>query len=124
MNYPSLLLATFAAFGASAAYYIALAKQRAAVSQAARESGRPKPGILLLELARTGLLAAVLSYLLGRLDVSGIGDAARLSLLLWVAFPCTLLTGSAIYEKVPWKLATIHAGDWAIKLLIMTAILR
>jgi hypothetical protein len=33
-----------------------------------------------------------------------------------------LLTGSVIHENVPWKLAAIHAGDWLVKLVVVTVI--
>jgi hypothetical protein len=47
-------------------------------------------------------------------------DAVRLGLALWVAFPGVLLTGSVVHEKVPWRLAAIHAGDWLVKLLLVS----
>jgi hypothetical protein len=33
------------------------------------------------------------------------------------------LTGSIMWEDVPWTLATIHAGDWLVKMVLITAIL-
>ena len=49
--------------------------------------------------------------------------AVRLGLVLWIGFPFVLLTGSTMWEDVPWTLAAIHAGDWLVKTLLMTAIL-
>ena len=34
-----------------------------------------------------------------------------------------LLTGSVMYENVPWKLAAIHAGDWFVKLILIAVII-
>jgi hypothetical protein len=33
-----------------------------------------------------------------------------------------LWTGALIHENTPWKLATIHAGDWLLKLLVVALI--
>jgi hypothetical protein len=30
--------------------------------------------------------------------------------------------GSMVWEKVPWKLAVIHAGDWLVKLIIISVL--
>lgn len=46
----------------------------------------------------------------------------RLDLGLWGAFPVVLLSGSVVHEKVPWQLAAIHAGDWLIKLALVSTI--
>ena len=46
----------------------------------------------------------------------------RLGLRLWVAFPVVLLSGSVVHEKVPWQQAAVHAGDWLVKLLLMSAV--
>ncbi len=48
--------------------------------------------------------------------------AVQLGALLWIGFPVVLLVGSVIWENVPWKLAAIHAGDWLVKLLLVTII--
>ncbi len=41
---------------------------------------------------------------------------------MWLGFPVILLSGSVIYEKVPWKLAASHAGDWLRKLLLIAIV--
>lgn len=122
VNYGAVLVAVCAAFVTSAIYYIVFARQRAALSPAARASGRPKPGVMVVELVRSTILAAVLDYLLQHTGTTTFWGALWLSLLLWLAFPFILLTGSVMYEKLPWKLAMIHAGDWAIKLVLMAGI--
>ena len=48
--------------------------------------------------------------------------ATRLATGLWAAFPVVLLAGSVVREKVPWRLAAIHGGDWLIKLLLTTGV--
>jgi hypothetical protein len=46
----------------------------------------------------------------------------RLGALIWV-FPAMILLGSVVHENVPLLLAAIHAGDWLVKLLLMSVIL-
>ena len=49
-------------------------------------------------------------------------DAVRLGLFLWIGFPVILLTGSVLWENIPWKVAAIHAGDWLVKMLVIPII--
>jgi hypothetical protein len=83
---------------------------------------RPQPLKMAAEIIRNLVLALVLAYLAQRLGVTSQIDAVYLGLLLWIGFPVILLTGSIMWENVPWKLATIHIGDWLIKLLLITVI--
>jgi hypothetical protein len=46
----------------------------------------------------------------------------RLGALVWV-FPARILLGSVVHENVSLMLAAIHAGDWLVKLLLMSVIL-
>lgn len=123
INVWAIIAAAIAAFVASAIWYAIFAGERAKLSLAASTGGRPNPVQMLIELARNLILVVTLAYFVRRLAVSTLGDAIVLALIFWVGFPLILLTGSVIYEKVPWKLAAIHAGDWLLKLLIMTCIL-
>ncbi len=45
--------------------------------------------------------------------------ALGVGLWLWVGFPVVLLTGSMLWQNVPWQLAAIHSGDWLIKLVLI-----
>lgn len=56
------------------------------------------------------------------MEVSGVGPALLVAAAAWAAFPVVLLTGSVIWEGVPWQLAAIHAGDWLLKLALMAAV--
>ena len=124
INYWAVVVSVLIAFVVSAIYYIILNKERAKVSPAAASGGnRPKPTQMFAELVRSFILAWVVAYLVGHLGITTLIDSGELALMLWVAFPVILLSGSVMYEKVPAKLAVIHSGDWIIKLLIMTAIL-
>lgn len=118
MNIWAILAATIIAFIVSAIYYIILAKQREKVSPSGKE--KPSPKQALLEILRTLVLTSILAYVAG---LSSVDNSLLLAVLLWLAFPVVLLAGSVMYEKAPVKLAVIHAGDWFIKLIIITRIL-
>ena len=66
--------------------------------------------------------ATALAVLVSGLDVSAIPAGLGIALATWVAFPVTLLAGAVIWDNVPLGLAAIHAGDWLVKLLCVTAI--
>jgi hypothetical protein len=120
----AVVVAVLAAFVMSSAWYIVFAKQRLTLSLAAAGNmNRPQPLKMLGELVRTFLLACVLAYLAVHTGVASVTGALRLGMVLWVGFPFVLLTGSIMWEDVPWKLAAIHAGDWLVKLVLITAIL-
>jgi len=74
-------------------------------------------------LVRHFVVAFALAYLVARLGIVGWKSALQLGLLLWIGFPAVLLAGSVIHDNVPWMLAAIHAGDWLVKILLMTVIL-
>lgn len=120
MNLWTVIGAAFAAFIASAVYYAVFAKQRAKLSSGKVEG--PSPIKIALELVRNLILATILSYFIKKMGVASGGEMVLVALMLWIAFPVLLLTGSIMYEKTPVKLAILHAGDWLLKLLIMLAI--
>jgi Protein of unknown function (DUF1761) len=63
-----------------------------------------------------GIYYAVLG---ARLAAAG-GVALRLA--LWAGFPFVLWVGAIVHERTPWRLAVIHAGDWLVKLLLVSVI--
>ncbi|SRR6266852_4914980 len=124
INYWAIVVAAVAAFLLSTLWYIGFAKQRAELSQTVTADVRkPQPIKMALEIARNIVLASVLAYLVARLGVTGWPAAIKFAGLLWIGFPVLLLTGSVMWENVPWKLAAIHAGDWLLKLLLMAIVL-
>jgi hypothetical protein len=108
----------------SSVWYVVFAKPRAALlGEAAPAAGeRPPVGNVVLELLRSALVAGVIAGLAAHLEVSGVGEALVLGLVLWVGFPFVLLSGSVLWDKVDWRLAGIHAGDWLLKLLVISLI--
>jgi len=79
-------------------------------------------GKLVAEFARCLILAYTVAELVGLLQVHRFFGAVHIGLFLWVAFPVILLTGSVLWDEVPWKVAAIHAGDWLVKLLVIPII--
>jgi hypothetical protein len=79
----------------------------------------PNAAKALCELFRTFVLAYVVAHLVLRLNIADWRDALRFGLWLWVGFPVVLLTGSMLWQNVPWQLALIHSGDWLIKLILI-----
>jgi Protein of unknown function (DUF1761) len=71
---------------------------------------------------RSLILAAVVAGLASKGGIDEVGSGLLLGLALWVGFPFVLWTGAMIWEKTPWKLAAIHAGDSFLKLLVIAVI--
>ena len=108
-------------FVLGAAYYAALGTQLAQVSAAAAQPGTP-PWTIAAELVRCLVLATVVVGLTAQAAVDEWTGGLVLGLALWIGFPFVLWTGAVVHERAPVKLAVIHAGDWLIKLLVVTVI--
>ncbi|MHA6785968.1 DUF1761 domain-containing protein [Pseudonocardia saturnea] len=117
MNVLAIGVAAVAAFVASGAYYGVLGSRPARLSPAYAGPGRPAAATAAVELVRNVVIALVVAWLADG-DVPVLG----LALALWIAFPAVLLAGSVFHERVPVPLAAIHAGDWLIKLLLITGV--
>ncbi len=105
---------------ASAAWYTAWGNRLAELDEAYAGGGPPAAWVLPVELARSGAVATAVALLCRSTGSQGPGSAVRLGLGLWGAFPVVLLSGSVVHEKVPWQQAAIHAGDWLVKLLLIS----
>jgi len=117
----AVVVAAVAVFVVSSVWYVVFAKARSALVAVPAEE-KPSAGKVLLELGRSALVAAVIAGLASQLELSGVGPALVLGLALFVGFPFVLLTGSVIWDGVNPKLAAIHAGDWLLKLLVISLI--
>lgn len=127
INFWAVGLAAVAGFVAAFGYYATLGGRLVAVGSNAAHgtagaADRPAPWVPLFELSKHLLLAAVVAGLVVAIDIAAWVNALVLGLALWVGFPVVLLAGSVVHEKVPWRLAAIHAGDWFAKLLIVALI--
>src|SRR5262249_10568560 len=120
LNYFALAVLTVVAFVASSVWYSPLLFGRQFLELSGGNASRqPSPTKALLELLRTFVLAFVNAELVRRLNIEDWKHALELGLLLWVGFPVILLTGSILWQNVPWQLAAIHSGDWLIKLILI-----
>jgi hypothetical protein len=122
-NYAALAVAAVASFVISSVWYVVFDRQRAqllggAVTDAPADA-RPQPWKIILELVRSLIVATVLAGLSANLGVATWMGALQLGAAAWIGFPFVLLTGSVIWDGVPWRLAAIHAGDWLVKLLVV-----
>ena len=77
----------------------------------------------VIDLLRGFLVAFVLAYLVDGTEVTTVAGAVGLAALLWLGFPVVLLIAPVIWGGEPWKLAVLHAGDWLVKLVVMSAVL-
>ena len=126
MNYWAILLSALAAFVLSYVWYSAFAEQMLRLHPLSPGTPaammRPPARKVLAEVVRSLILASVLARLVAGLGVSTWTAAAGLAVLLWVGFPFVLWTGAIMWEDVPLELAAIHAGDWLLKLVLVTVI--
>jgi hypothetical protein len=124
LNFLAIIAAAGAAFALSSVYYSVFGKQLAALSpayaDAASGTTRPSAWKLLVELVRGLVVAAVVAGLARELDITDWTGAVALGFALWIGFPIVLWVGAVMWEKVPWRLAAIHAGDWLMKVLVIT----
>ncbi|HEX9218544.1 MAG TPA: DUF1761 domain-containing protein [Gemmatimonadales bacterium] len=89
---------------------------------AAMAGAKMPGGKLVVEFARCLVLAFIIARFVALLGVASVFGAVNFGLFLWIGFPVILLTGSILWENVPWKVAAIHAGDWLVKLLVIPII--
>ncbi|MFI6507857.1 DUF1761 domain-containing protein [Streptosporangium sp. NPDC050855] len=122
LNHLAVAVATVTAFLLSTAWYTAFGARLARLSGAYATAERPPAWTVVAELGRGALVAVVLAWLTREAGVSGWPGALALAGVLWIGFPCVLLAGSVLHERVPWRLAAVHAGDWLLKLVAITVI--
>lgn len=119
----AILIATVVAFVLGGAYYAALGNQLAEVSAAAAANERTPPWQLAVELLRCLVVAAVVAGIAAQGEVDEWTGGLLLGLAMWVGFPVVLWIGAMVHERVPSKLAAIHAGDWLVKLLAVSTLI-
>ena len=78
--------------------------------------------IVVVELARSTVVAALMAGLLTAADVDDPLGGGLLGLALWF-LPVVLLTGSVFHEGTRPASADLHAGDWLLKLVAIGVML-
>jgi len=123
--YLAVVVAAVAAFVASSVWYAIFGnvwmELRGIDPATAADVGMPAWKALFV-VVQSLVVAFMLAYFVVRLGIVDWRGAVRLGALVWV-FPAMILLGSVVHENVPLMLAAIHAGDWLVKLLLMTVIL-
>lgn len=76
----------------------------------------------VIDAARGFVVAGAIVYLADAAGVTTTGGALLLAAVLWIGFPVVLLIAPVIWAGESWKLAVLHAGDWLLKLLVMTVV--
>jgi hypothetical protein len=125
MNYLAVLVAAVAAFVVSSVWYTifgnAWMELRGIDPATAANMGTPA-WTMLFVIVQSLVVALMLAYFVVHLGIVDWKGAVRLGVLVW-GFLAMILLGSVVHEGVPSMLAAIHAGDWLVKLLLMTVIL-
>lgn len=123
INFVAVLVAALAAFVVSAVWYIIFGKELAKVSAAFAEGlQKRQPWKMLVVVAQSFVIALVIAYFIGLIgNVDWLG-AVGIGVLLWVGLSAMQWVGSILWEKVPLKMAAIHAGDWLVKLVVIALI--
>ncbi len=125
INFWAVLVSAVGAFVVSSVWYTIFGTEMARLlgTASAAEPDRPGPAKIAVELTRSIVVGLVIAGLTVRLDLDGAGASILLGLVLWLGFPFVLLTGSVQWDRVPWRLAAIHAGDWLLKLLLVAVVI-
>jgi Protein of unknown function (DUF1761) len=118
----AVAVGTVAAFILGGSYYAVFGTQLAQVSAAAAAGEQPPPWTLVVEALRCLVLVTVVAGLASQGDIDEWTGGLALGLALWIGFPLVLWTGAMLHEKVPFKLAALHGGDWLAKLLVVGVI--
>lgn len=71
---------------------------------------------------RNLILASAIDWLLTRSQLTNFRSFLAFDAILWIGFPVMLLSGSVMWENIAPELALIHAGDWLMKIIIMTMV--
>jgi hypothetical protein len=119
VNFLALSVAVVVAFIASSLWYSPLLFGQEFLRLSGVANSNPNAAKALCELLRTFILGYVIARLVLLLNIADWKAALRLGLWLWIGFPVVLLTGSMLWQNVPWQLAAIHSGDWLIKLILI-----
>ena len=124
-NYLTIVAAAVAAFVASVAWYAVFGGEimelRGVDPATAADMATPV-WTMLFVVAQSLVVASMLAYFVAQLGIVDWKGAVRLGALVWI-LPAVILLGSVVHENVPLVLAAIHAGDWLVKLLLMSVVL-
>ncbi len=122
LNYLAILVAAVAAFVLSSTWYVVVGYQGPESTAGTEPAQRPPAWMIAAELARSLVVGTVVALAATKMDVTTWTGGLLLGLVAWIGFPFVLLTGSMIWDKVPFRTAAVHAGDWLLKLLMIAVV--
>ena len=124
LNYWAVMVAAVVAFVGSSVWYVVFGNELAKVSPVFAELQAQKPAAwrMIAVFAGSLVLSFVVAYLIGlKEDVTWMG-AVGIGCLLCLGLSAVQWMSSMVWEKVPLTMAAIHAGDWLVKLVVISAI--
>ena len=78
---------------------------------------------IAVDLVRELVVVYVLARLVNGLGIVDWKGALSLGFWVWLGFPVQMLVGASLWDNKPWTLDLIHAGDWLMKMLLISLIL-
>ena len=123
VNHLAIVVAAVAAFVASSVWYTIFANASLELRGIDPQTAATTlASTMLFVIVQSLVVALMLAYYVVHLGIADWRGGVGLGAVVWV-FPAMILLGSVVHEKVPLMLASIHAGDWLVKLLLMAVIL-
>lgn len=116
-----VVVAAVAAFVLAGGWYAAFGRMLPKLNPVYDGASTSAPQ-MLMEVLRCAVLAAVIALGCEQFGIQTVGGCLAAALVTWIGFPVVLLSGSVLHERVPWRLAAIHAGDWLLKLVAVALI--
>ncbi|TGK62729.1 DUF1761 domain-containing protein [Leptospira wolffii] len=86
-------------------------------------SANSSPLWMLVAPLRELIVSYLLAKLFRELRILEWKNAILLSFQLWLAFHAVGMAGAVIWDNMNWKLAGVHAGDWLMKMILMSVLL-
>jgi hypothetical protein len=123
-SYLAVIVAAVVAFVGSSVWYGVFGKELAKVSPVFAELQSEKPAAwrILAVFAGSLVLSFVVAYVIGLKEGVTWMSAMGIGFLLWLGLSAVQWVSAMVWEKVPLTMAAIHAGDWLMKLLLISAI--
>ena len=78
---------------------------------------------LLVAPLREIISAYVLAVLISGLAIKDRAGAAALGVFLWFGFYVVQLAGAIIWDGMAPSLGAVHAGDWLVKMVLMSLVI-
>jgi len=123
VSYWAIMASSVVAFAASLLWYSPLLFGRIwSATRGASVASTPAWTFLVAPL-RELCVAVVLAHLITRLRLFDLKGAIGFALALWTAFFAVQMAGAILWDHRPVMLTAVHAGDWLMKMLIMSIML-